>query len=75
MGWASANPIFDRTAQALIDNEAPDRLVTNVLAILIESLTDGDWDTLDESIECFEDNPAVMAAFRKGAPDWFGDDE
>ena len=75
MGWASAGPIFDRTAQALLDSGAEDRIVTEVLAALTEALTDGDWDTLDESLEQFEEYPAVVAGLKRGAPHWFGDPE
>jgi hypothetical protein len=72
MGWASAGPIFDRTARALLDSGAEDRIVTEVLAALTEALTDGDWDSLDESLEQFEGSPAVVAGLKRGAPRWFG---
>lgn len=73
MGWASGGRIFDPVAKALIDNDVPDETVTNVLAGLIEKLTDGDWDTLDESIEQFREFPAVIAAFERAAPQWLDD--
>jgi hypothetical protein len=75
MGWASASPIFDAVAQKLIDHSAPEHVVTDVCAALIQELCDGDWDTLDESINRFRDSSAVMAAFRQAAPDWFDPDD
>ena len=75
MGWATANHIFDRTAEELIKNHVEPEKVTNVLAVLIEELCDGDWDTLNESIDQFTDTPSVMAAFYRAAPDWLGDDD
>jgi hypothetical protein len=74
MGWASAGQIFDPVAQALVDADAPDETITTVCAALIRQLMEGDWDTLDESIGVFGDQPAVMAAFAKEAPDWMPDD-
>ena len=71
MGWASAGPIFDRTARALLDSGAEDRIVTEVPA----ALTGGDWDTLDESLEQFEECPAVVTGLKRGAPRWFDDPE
>ena len=75
MGWASGGRIFDRVARKLIEARVPDDAVTAVCVDLIEELTDGDWDTLDESIEQFEDHPAIMEAFRQAAPDWIDDEE
>jgi hypothetical protein len=71
MGWASANPIFDRTATVLLASGAEDRIVTETLSALIGELMDGDWDTLDESIDEFKNKPSVMAAFRLAAPSWY----
>lgn len=64
MGWSSANPIFDSVAQELIDAGASDELKTRVLAKLIGQLQVGDWDTEDESLGEFKDDPAIVAAFR-----------
>ena len=75
MGWSSANPIFDRTARAMIDAGVADGPMTAVLAVLIDALKDHDWDSLYESMEEFQDNPAVMDAFRQAIPDYFEDDE
>lgn len=75
MGWASATPIFTRTTRKLVELRAPDRVVTAVCAELIAELCDGDWDTLDEAIEQFKDNRAVMAAFQLAAPEWLEPEE
>lgn len=75
MGWASANPIFDRTAARLLAHGVDDDVVTDVLAELIDALRDGDWDTLNESLERFIDRPAVVAAFRRAGPDYLFEDE
>lgn len=64
MGWASAGQIFDPVARALIELGAPDDMKTRVLGDLIGALQDGDWDTEDESLEQFKDDPAIVAAFR-----------
>jgi hypothetical protein len=63
MGWASAGAIFDPVARKLIELGAPDDLKTEVLAILIGELED--WDTRDESLEQFEDDEAIVEAFRR----------
>lgn len=71
MGWASGGEIFDRVTRKLVELRAPDRVLTAVCVELIDALREGDWDTLDESIEEFKENRAVMTAFRQAAPDWF----
>lgn len=63
MGWSSANEIFDPVARALIDTGATPEVKRKVLGDLINSLQDGDWDTEDESLELFRDDPAIVAAF------------
>lgn len=63
MGWSSANDIFNPVARALIDANAPDDTKRKVLGNLIGGLQDGDWDTEDESLEDFLDEPAIVAAF------------
>lgn len=65
MGWNSANLIFDPVAKALIELKAPDELKTKVLGDLIGALQEGDWDTEDESLDEFEDDPAIVEAFRQ----------
>ena len=63
MGWNSANRIFDPVAKALIDTGAAHDATRKVLSELISELRDGDWDTCDESLEDFLDDPAIIAAF------------
>lgn len=65
MGWASAGSIFDPVAQALITAGATDDMKTTVLADLIRSLQDGDWDTESESLDQFKHDPAIVEAFRR----------
>lgn len=65
MGWASAGNIFDPVAQALIDAKLPGEKVRIVLVKLIKQLEEGDWDTQDESLGIFLDNPVVVDAFRE----------
>ncbi|WP_251021042.1 hypothetical protein [Streptomyces sp. ISL-98] len=63
MGWSSANEIFNPVARALINTSADDTTKRKVLGDLIKGLQDGDWDTEDESLEDFLDDPAIVAAF------------
>jgi hypothetical protein len=63
MGWSSANEIFNPVARSLIDAGADDTTKRKVLGDLIDRLQDGDWDTEDESLEDFLDDPAIVQAF------------
>jgi hypothetical protein len=63
MGWSSANEIFNPVARALIETGADDDTKTRVLGDLIAGLQEGDWDTEDESLEDFKDDPAIVKAF------------
>ncbi|MFJ4847575.1 hypothetical protein [Streptomyces sp. NPDC088733] len=63
MGWNSANRIFEPVAQALIDTGATPEVKRKVLGDLIKELQDGDWDTEDECLEDFLDDPAIVQAF------------
>jgi hypothetical protein len=65
MGWSSAGYIFDPVAKALIELKAPDEIKIRVLGDLIGALQQGDWDTEGESLTEFEDDPAVVEAFRQ----------
>jgi hypothetical protein len=65
MGWASAGAIFDPVAKAMTELNAPDEMKTRVLGDLIGALQDGDWDTEDESLGQFKDDPAIVEAFRQ----------
>lgn len=63
MGWNSANRIFDPVARALQRAGADDQTKRTVLGDLVKELQDGDWDTEDESLEDFLDDPAIVTAF------------
>lgn len=65
MGWASASEIFNPVCIALQKAFMIPEARTAVLVTLIKALQDGDWDTEDESLEEFKDDPAVVAAFRQ----------
>ena len=65
MGWASAGAIFDPVARALVELSAPDEVKVRVLGDLIGALQEGDWDTEDESLSEFQDDPAIVEAFRR----------
>lgn len=70
MGYGSAGyEIFDPVARALLEAKAPDEVITNTCAHLIKTLTEQDWDTLEDSIQEFADEPAVLAAFERVTPD------
>ena len=64
MGWASASGIFDNVANAIIEAGVEAEKGTAILADLISNLSYDDWDTQDESIEGFRNNPMVMEAFQ-----------
>jgi hypothetical protein len=63
MGWGSAREIFDPVAQALVEANASSDVKRKVLGDLIKRLMANDWDTADESLEEFENDPDIMAAF------------
>ncbi|MBA4865953.1 hypothetical protein H1V43_32335 [Streptomyces sp. PSKA54] len=63
MGWSSANQIFNPVARALREAGVSDQTKRKVLGDLISGLQDGDWDTEDESLEDFLDDPAIVQAF------------
>jgi hypothetical protein len=63
MGWASAGDIFNDVAQGLIDSNAPDDVKGGVLTRLIGALQADDWDTEDESLEHFQEDPVIVKAF------------
>lgn len=65
MGWASAGDIFDPVAQALIDVGASDEIKTRACSALIEALQSRDWDTENESLSKFANDPSIVAAFRE----------
>ncbi|MFE2712272.1 hypothetical protein ACFXKI_09845 [Streptomyces mirabilis] len=63
MGWNSAHEIFNPVAKALQDTGADDTTKRKVLGDLIGNLQGNDWDTEDESLEDFLDDPAIVQAF------------
>jgi hypothetical protein len=65
MGWASAGDIFNPVARALIEAGASDELKRKTLGTLIGKLREGDWDTEDQSLGLFAEDPAIVAAFRE----------
>lgn len=65
MGWASAGDIFNPVCEKLQVAHLWDSTRKDILVTLISALQEGDWDTEDESLEKFEDDPIVVAAFRE----------
>jgi hypothetical protein len=63
MGWASAGAIFNPIAQALINLGAPDEMKREILGKLIGVLQGEDWDTEEESLDRFADDPVIVQAF------------
>lgn len=63
MGWSSANDIFNPVARALREAGTSDQTKRKVLGDLIGRLQENDWDTEDESLEDFLDDPAIVQAF------------
>lgn len=63
MGWASASRTFDPVAQGLIDTGASEEIKRRVLGALIGTLQGEDWDTEDESLEEFRDDPVIVDLF------------
>jgi hypothetical protein len=74
MGWNSANEIFDPVIGALRGADVPAATLKHVAVTLIKALQDGDWDTEDESLEEFKDDPVIVAAFAEcGILPWLED--
>lgn len=65
MGWGSAGDIFTDVAWALIEAGVNNLVLDKVLYKLASSLTDQDWDTVDEAIDEFVGAPVVQHALRK----------
>lgn len=63
MSWFGANAVFNPVAKALQDSGADDTTKQKVLSGLIGGLQEGGWDTEDESLEKFLDDPAIVQAF------------
>jgi hypothetical protein len=75
MGWSSANSIFDPIAQALIDAKVSREVKFAALVPLIKGLRENDWDTEDESLEVFSEDPDTVAAFREAGVVSYGERE
>ncbi|MCW2929937.1 MAG: hypothetical protein JWM19_899 [Actinomycetia bacterium] len=65
MGWSSGNEVFDPVATKMQELGASDEVKTEVLTVLIHELQMRDWDTEGESLDQFEDDPAIVEAFRR----------
>lgn len=66
MGYASAGyAIFDPIMWALIKSNATDEVKAEIADLLIGVLQSEDWDTEDESLEEFAEDPIIVAAFAK----------
>jgi len=63
MGWASAGDIFNRVADGLIEANASDDVKARVLGDLCGALQDGDWDTEDESLDLYANDPVIVQVF------------
>lgn len=60
---ASAGPIFDHIARALIDDGASETAKRQILGPLIDSLQAGHWDTENESLQEFSDDAVIVDLF------------
>lgn len=66
MGWGSAgHSIFDPMARSLTEAGASDEVKRTTLGALIDRLRGEDWDTCDESLEQFRDDPVIVTLFRE----------
>jgi hypothetical protein len=63
VGWASAYEIFDPVCQKLQASFLWDSTRKDILITLIKVLQELDWDTEDESLELFSDDPVTIQAF------------
>lgn len=69
MGWASGSYVFDDIMGELkfLNPETKKRVAVKIIHVF----RDMDWDTEDESLETFKDDPAIVAAFREACPRMF----
>ncbi|MET9713737.1 hypothetical protein [Nocardiopsis alba] len=63
MGWASAGTIFNNVARSLNAAGTSEDTKRRVLGQLIDNLRDGDWDTEDESLDEFREDPVIVDLF------------
>lgn len=65
MGWNTGGDIFDPVARALVDLGADEKTKRTVLGKLIDTLQANDWDTEDESLYAFRDDPVIVDLFHE----------
>jgi hypothetical protein len=65
MGWASGNGIFDPVARKTRELGLTEQQRTEILTVLIHEMQMHDWDTEGESLDEFQDDKAVVEAFRR----------
>jgi hypothetical protein len=65
MGWASGDEVFEPVANKLIELCAPAEMKRQVCSVLIDALQNRGWDTESESLGNYQDDPAIIAAFRE----------
>lgn len=63
MGWASGGEIFNVVADGLIKAGASDDIKRSVLSSVCDALQENDWDTEDESLERYKDDPVIVQVF------------
>lgn len=63
MGWSSGHEVFNAVAHQLSQEGVPDETRRRVLGVLIDGLRDRDWDSEDESLEEFRDDPLIVKLF------------
>lgn len=64
MGWASGGEVFDPVARELQGAAAPVEVRERVCRVLIDALQNRGWDTEGESLGEFQDDPAIVRAFK-----------
>lgn len=76
MGWAGGSSIFEPVADAVVSSSGMDgETRRRILVALIQALRYSDWDTVDDVIGGYTDNPDVMAAFAECGLTFDGEDE
>jgi hypothetical protein len=65
MGWNSAGEIFDPVCRELQRSFLQTPTRKKILVTLIKALQELDWDTEGESLELFQEDSVVIAAFKE----------
>lgn len=65
MGWSGGNEVFDPVAMKMQELGLSDDVKTEVLTVLVRGLQMRDWDDEGESLDIFQDDPAIVEAFRR----------